>query len=591
MLGDHLLARGEAAGSELLKAADAVYEAEKHLVAAVELEAVPGALWTRLRGVPPSCQTTVVVARADVTTLRVDAVVNAANDAGLGCFRPQHRCIDSEIHRAAGPALREACRAEMLRRGGSAPLAAGTEALVTPGFHLPAKHVIHVTGPHVAASSEPSQADADKLAACYQHVLDAAVASASRSVAICCISTGLFGYPSNEAAAVAVAAVQTWLGGHPDALDVIAFNTFTAEDDDAYRGLLSDPGADFEPQMTHAGSPEDPQHRLAASWLGEADAVLIVAGSGMSVKDASSGENVYTDVDAFAKHYPFMPPHGYSSSYECMGLDGDARVPAEVKAGLWAKHMHNLGFVFQPNDGYALLKDVVDAKGAGNSWVLTSNVDRCFARSGFANVYEPQGTWANYQCAAPCRRDAVFPSRPILDRVLPAIGGDGALPRELRPTCGFCGGPLKGNVRGGNYFLHTAHDQDNRDLRAWVDRVVARKGRLVVLEVGAGFNTPTVTRFPAEAIVRGASAAGASAALVRINPDHASVPADLRAVGIRAGWQAVGGLHARKDVRVTAADEDAILKARTNLSDELAHFARTRGRSAVSWQQLLRQLI
>lgn len=171
--------------------------------------------------------------RGDITTLCIAGIVNAANEGGLGCFQPSHRCIDNIIHCAAGPALRSACYEE-LGEGGKLPT--GT-AMVTRGFNLPSEYVLHTPGP---VGEQP-----ETLARCYRNVLDCCKSRGIRSVAFCCISTGLFGYPADRAAEVAVTTVRSWLDraesqdGLPP-MDVVVFNTFLESDLNIYRSLLGD---------------------------------------------------------------------------------------------------------------------------------------------------------------------------------------------------------------------------------------------------------------------------------------------------------------------------------------------------------------
>jgi O-acetyl-ADP-ribose deacetylase (regulator of RNase III) len=174
--------------------------------------------------------------QGDITTLRADAIVNAANDALLGCFIPFHACIDNAIHAAAGPRLREACGRIMQSQG--APEPTGT-AKITPGYHLPASYVLHTAGPIVRGPLRRDHADA--LASCYLSCLDLAAQTADiRSVAFCCISTGVFGYPKEAAARVALATVDRWLRAHPGALDRVIFNVFSPDDRAVYAKLVED---------------------------------------------------------------------------------------------------------------------------------------------------------------------------------------------------------------------------------------------------------------------------------------------------------------------------------------------------------------
>jgi NAD-dependent SIR2 family protein deacetylase len=240
-----------------------------------------------------------------------------------------------------------------------------------------------------------------------------------------------------------------------------------------------------------------------------------------------------------------------------MGLMGDSRVPETAKWALWTKHMHNMRWAFEPNDGYSTLLDMVKDK---DYFVLTSNVDGCFERTGFEKerTYTPQGEWTYYQCMTPCRRDAVFESRPMLDKLLPYISEDGHIPGYMIPKCPHCGGEVFGNVRAGNQFLHGKYEQQNEKIRDWMRNQIESNRTVAVIEIGAGFSTPTVTRFPVEAFARDLGKRGR---MIRINPSDPEVPDDLdRAVSLAEGWQILA------DIQSAAIFKDAGREA-----DVLAH--------------------
>lgn len=318
----------------------------------------------------------------------------------------------------------------------------------------------------------------------------------------------------------------------------------------------------------------------------------------MSVKDKSSGENVYVSPEDFAHHYPwFAGKWGYSTAYECMGLRDDDSVPLGAKWGLWAHHMDNMRYKFTPNEGYSFLRRAVEGR---DYFAYTSNADGCFVRSGFDRdrIYTPQGDWEHYQCMIPCRRDAFFPSRPMLDETLPLVGLNGLIPEDKIPACKFCGGPTFGNVRGGEWFLHGPHDEAQRRFLSWLDSIVASKKRLVVLEIGAGFNTPVVTRFPMESIARDIE----GARLVRINPTEPQLPRDLltshRAVAIPAGWEVLRSLFSRSVDSLSplslSSDEGGSDEKEEDDSSEFAENADSEEMSdhfgRVGWKALISQL-
>ncbi len=171
--------------------------------------------------------------RGDITRLRADAVVNAANSALTGCWVPLHYCIDNAIHTFAGTQLRAECTALITAQGCEEPTA---RAKVTGAGNLPARHVIHTVGP--IASGDPTPQHCAQLARSYRACLDAAAAAGDRSVAFPCISTGVFGFPQHEAAPIAVQAVRTWLDEHPDQPITVIFDVFSDTDEDLYRDLL-----------------------------------------------------------------------------------------------------------------------------------------------------------------------------------------------------------------------------------------------------------------------------------------------------------------------------------------------------------------
>lgn len=175
----------------------------------------------------------VAVWQGDITTLAADAIVNAANSALLGCFRPFHPCIDNAIHSAAGPRLRDDCEVIVRAQGGAEPT--GT-AKITRGHHLPAKYVLHTVGPIVRGALRPAHVDA--LASSYVSCLDLAALAGARTIAFCSISTGVFGFPKGPAACVALGTVHRWLDEHPGTFDRVVFDVFTDDDLATYRHTL-----------------------------------------------------------------------------------------------------------------------------------------------------------------------------------------------------------------------------------------------------------------------------------------------------------------------------------------------------------------
>lgn len=169
--------------------------------------------------------------QGDITRLKVDAIVNAANSELLGCFIPLHSCIDNAIHSAAGIQLRDACYRIMRAQGHEETT--GT-AKITPGFNLPAKYVIHTVGP-IIPDGQPTSEQEEQLASCYRSCLDIAEDYGLHSIAFCCISTGVFNFPRRRAAEIAVDTVRSYPKKN---IDTVIFNTFKDEDDHVYRQLV-----------------------------------------------------------------------------------------------------------------------------------------------------------------------------------------------------------------------------------------------------------------------------------------------------------------------------------------------------------------
>jgi len=167
-------------------------------------------------------KTRVSAVQCDITRLKVDAIVNAANSSLLGGGG-----VDGAIHRAAGPDLLQVCRT----LGGCNT----GDAKITPGFNLPAKYVIHTVGPvwHGGSQNEPTL-----LASCYRRSLDLAVANKLRSIAFPAISTGVYGYPIGAATKIAVATVTDFLRETGEDLEVI-FCCFSAGDLAIYQSELN----------------------------------------------------------------------------------------------------------------------------------------------------------------------------------------------------------------------------------------------------------------------------------------------------------------------------------------------------------------
>ena len=170
--------------------------------------------------------------QGDITTLRCDAIVNAANSGMTGCYCPNHGCIDNAIHTYAGVQLRLTCEELMEQQGHPEPTG---QAKITPAFNLPCRYVLHTVGPII--NGRVTQRDRVLLASCYRSCLELAAEKNLESVAFCCISTGEFHFPNQLAAEIGVQTVKEFLQQHTSVKKVI-FNVFKDMDKKIYERLL-----------------------------------------------------------------------------------------------------------------------------------------------------------------------------------------------------------------------------------------------------------------------------------------------------------------------------------------------------------------
>lgn len=173
-----------------------------------------------------------VLWRGDITTLKIDAIVNAANSALRGCFVPCHSCIDNIIHSVSGMQLRLACDNLMNQQGYDEPTG---QAKITPAFNLPSRYILHTVGPIV--TGQLTQKHCRQLADCYRSCLALASKNGLKSVAFCCISTGEFHFPQKMAAEIAVNTVREYLQTETQ-LERIVFDVWKQEDFEIYKAIL-----------------------------------------------------------------------------------------------------------------------------------------------------------------------------------------------------------------------------------------------------------------------------------------------------------------------------------------------------------------
>lgn len=173
-----------------------------------------------------------LVWRGDITTLKIDAIVNAANSGLRGCFVPCHSCVDNIIHSVSGIQLRLACDKLMNAQGYDEPTG---KAKITPAYNLPCRFVLHTVGPIV--TGKLTETHCRQLADCYRSCLELAVSKGLKSIAFCCISTGEFHFPQEKAAEIAVQTVRKFLQNE-ERMERVVFNVFKEEDYNIYKRLL-----------------------------------------------------------------------------------------------------------------------------------------------------------------------------------------------------------------------------------------------------------------------------------------------------------------------------------------------------------------
>ncbi|MBE6039888.1 MAG: protein-ADP-ribose hydrolase [Clostridiales bacterium] len=214
---------------EFLSIQDAYLRRESIIKGIVDVESIPACA-----GDPR-----LSIWQGDITRLKADAIVNAANSQMQGCFIPLHGCIDNCIHSYAGVQLRLECADRMrqmrLEHGDDYDQPTAVPML-TDAYNLPAKKVIHIVGP-IVQFGLTAELEKD-LADCYKNTLDLCLENGLRNVAFCCISTGVFRFPNQRAAEIAVETVSKWLAEHDGAIDRVVFNVWKDTDREIYRELL-----------------------------------------------------------------------------------------------------------------------------------------------------------------------------------------------------------------------------------------------------------------------------------------------------------------------------------------------------------------
>ncbi|MDG4554388.1 MAG: NAD-dependent protein deacetylase of SIR2 family [Candidatus Competibacter sp.] len=265
--------------------------------------------------------------------------------------------------------------------------------------------------------------------------------------------------------------------------------------------------------------------------LRQANAVLIGAGAGLAVEAGID----YMDTKSFARDFPGMVKLGFRRRAELMGYSDWS---PELKWGYLAANVNQVRFQASPHPVYARLLDLVREK---EYFVVTSNVDGLFTKNGFAEdrLFTPQGDYALMQCQTPCS-NAVWPSWPAIERILPKIDPATQVVTDssVLPYCPNCGEDVIMNVRGGRWFIEDPYREQAERLDRWLDNSHDRD--LLVLEIGAGFNTPSVIRWPMERIVH----AHPRAHLIRVNLQYPQVPREIAGKSVMLQGSAMGAVTA-----------------------------------------------
>lgn len=493
--------------------------------------------------------------KGDITTLTdITAIVNAANSQLEGCFRPEHRCIDNVIHCAAGPKLRETCHDLIKVQGYTEPVGS---VKTTPGFLLSAEYVLHTVGPQLHQKVKPQAHQQAQLASCYQACLDAVeelppLDDGRKVIAFCCISTGLFAFPSDMAARIAVDTVLDWCARHPrTSITDIIFDTFLDKDWTLYRDILSNvqiSSSEVDIKVidtnTHTAlyqQPTLPPTLLKArAWLTQATTLIISAGAGLS---AATGLD-YTSPTLFSKHFPAFKSKNLHTLYDVFGYNGWTS-PAQ-KWGYFFTHLDMVRrWPEEQCDVYRMLRKLV-SRFEERWFVRTSNADGFFVKNGFdeGRVATPQGGYRYLQCLRKCRLGAVVESGPLVDAAMPFVHPvrQVLLDERLVPKCQFCGGEMTLCVRGGRYFNEAPFWEMERRWERFLEEVESGSESeqdsgsvsVVILELGVGLNTPAVLRWPNEDLVR--ESESRRFRLIRVGMEASGcVPWELEEDGVAVG--------------------------------------------------------
>lgn len=255
--------------------------------------------------------------------------------------------------------------------------------------------------------------------------------------------------------------------------------------------------------------------KYIAECIRKADRVLIGAGAGLS---AAAGID-YGDTQIFAKPFPQMVRKGFGCQYELIGYDDWSE---KEEWAYWTTHVNYVRFQFPPSPLYTTLLDIVADK---NYFIITTNVDAMFYKTGFdaEHIFTPQGDYARLQCVKPCTTET-WPTKDVIDKIIPNIDQDEFIVKDsvLIPHCPRCGGRVFLNVHLDSGYNHEPYREQSYKYQKWMQEATNKK--LVILELGVGYNSPRVIRWPFERIVQRLP----KVQFVRINEKNPEVPESIK---------------------------------------------------------------
>ena len=462
----------------------------------------------------------IYVWKGDITRLKAGAIVNAANSGMTGCYQPCHNCIDNCIHTYAGVQLRYECAKIMRKQGYEEPTG---QAKITPAYNLPCDYVIHTVGPIVQGIL--SGKHKKQLESCYRSCLEIADKNNVDSIAFCCISTGVFMFPNDKAAEIAVKTVKSYKEETGSRIKVI-FNVFKDEDEEIYMKLLKKSKRKITFESFLCGMPAkdyvyqnedyDTQIKKAAKLLNDADYVLIGAGAGLSTAAGAKYGGRFFE-ENFSE---FQEKYGKGRYMQDMYSAGFYPYPDEESYwGYWSKQAMLGGIEL---DVTPLHRTILDALADKNIFVLSTNADAQFVKAGLPEekIFCTQGDYFHIQCRKRCHNKTYNAVK--MFKQMDQARKDCKVPSYMVPTCPVCGGAMDMNLRKDNYFVqdeewYKAEQRFSDFLTEATDK------KLVLLELGVGFNTPMIIKYPFHNLTK----LNKSVNYICINLDEEPVPADI----------------------------------------------------------------